>query len=114
MGEYYLPEENYKYKYGNEGSKLVQPKYNKRLIGKSSYGWAFQLRTYPEDTIRGIVSWGGLFDYGIIVDERDNIIEAGTMFKIITDRKEFSVTGDPQDLKRSGDGHIYSMHYEHV
>lgn len=112
--EYFLLEENYDYKHGSEGSRLVQPKYNKRLIGKSSYGWAFQLRTYPDDKIRGIVSWSGLFDYGIILDDKDNIIDAGDLFKIITDRKEFSLTGNPFDLKRTGYGHIYSLHYEHV
>ena len=113
--EYFLLEENYNYKYGSKGSKLVQPKYNKRLIGKSSCGWAFQLRTYPDDKIYNIASWIELFEYGIILDGGDNIIEAETMFKLITDRKEFSLTGNPHDLKRTSDSIPFPFtHYEYV
>lgn len=114
--EYYLLEENYYYKYGKGAAcKSVQPEYTKKLIGKSSYGWAFQLHTYAEDQIYDLRSWLELFEHKTIVDENDNIVPVELMSRLITKRDKFSTTGDSSGLRtQSGVLLFPTCHYEMV
>lgn len=57
-------------------------------IGKSSAGWAFALRIYPDREIYDLQHWVKLFDYPyFIVDEYGRDISAVEMIDLITDRE---------------------------
>ena len=56
-------------------------------IGKSSYGWHFQLRVYPSENINDLSDWKPLFDKWPIFDEEGNSVSGTYMFSLITDRK---------------------------
>lgn len=59
-------------------------------IGKSSGGWVFALRVYPDEGINSLADWTMLFDMWIqsqIKDEYGLILSPDTMLNRITDRK---------------------------
>ena len=59
----------------------------RRHIGKSSSGWCFSLRVYPEDGITELDDWEKLWALGgRIIDEYGDKIEVQTMRLIITQR----------------------------
>lgn len=55
-----------------------------RHIGKSSYGWVFFLRIYPNEGINDFQDYD--FGKGYIADEYGDIIKPGEMVKIIQNR----------------------------
>ena len=63
-------------------------RYEERHIGKSSYGWCFSLRIYPEDGIRNLDDWKGIFALreSEIFDEYGQKVGIRTMLSIIQDR----------------------------
>lgn len=58
-----------------------------RHIGKSSAGWCFSLRVYPDDGINDLCDWIGLFHSGRIFDEYGDEISSQSMMATITERK---------------------------
>ncbi len=61
---------------------------NKKHIGKSSAGWCFALRVYPEDGINTLEDWKKVLsgDKIIIKDEYGDIIQLAVLLSTITDR----------------------------
>lgn len=57
-----------------------------RHIGKSSAGWCFSLRVYPEDDINTLDDWKVILKRSCIQDEYGSTIPYEEMFKIITQR----------------------------
>ena len=55
-------------------------------IGKSSRGWVFALRVYPEQGINTLDDWIPLLDTGVIRDEYDEEFSKNDLINIITDR----------------------------
>lgn len=55
-------------------------------IGKSSHGWAFALRVYPELNITTYNDWRFLFEHNEIEDEDGVPVFVGDMMDIIEDR----------------------------
>ena len=57
-------------------------------IGKSSAGWVFALRVYPERNLHSLSDWRRLLDKeeGNIRDEYDKLISPDYMIKTITER----------------------------
>ena len=55
-------------------------------IGKSSAGWCFGLRVYPDRGIDDLDDWRPIFATAEIRDESDKPVDAGRMLAIITDR----------------------------
>lgn len=57
-------------------------------IGKSSYGWCFSLRVYPEDNIKTLDDWNVLLakQGSYIRDEYGDEISAQELLKTITER----------------------------
>lgn len=55
-------------------------------IGKSSGGWCFSLRIYPDDGINTLGDWRTKLASGGIVDEYGNAIELADMIATITER----------------------------
>jgi hypothetical protein len=56
-------------------------------IGKSSAGWCFSLRIYPEDGINSLDDWKRLFESGgVIRDEYRADIPLAEMLETITER----------------------------
>lgn len=72
---------------------------DRRHIGKSSGGWAFMLRVYPEIDIHDINDWDRLFadTRFYIENEYGDIISAGLMLNIITDRPKESRHSNPRE-----------------
>ena len=68
---------------------------DRRHIGKSSAGWAFSLRVYPDEGINTFDDWKPIFFAGSIVDEYGNDVPAGQMIHKITNRSW------PKGLRRS-------------
>jgi len=63
------------------------PKIEKRLhIGKSSGGWCFALRVYPERGLVSLASWKNFFKRHKLFDEYGRLVHADEMVNIITDR----------------------------
>ncbi len=60
---------------------------NGRHIGKSSWGWCFSLRVYPEDGINDLDDWRELLKTGEIWNEYGDKVPADDMLKIIAERK---------------------------
>lgn len=60
-----------------------------RHIGKSSGGWCFSLRVYPEDNIHDLVDWHELWTRPLtmIEDEYGRRVSADEMLKVVTDRR---------------------------
>ena len=56
-------------------------------IGKSSYGWHFQLRVYPNENINDLSDWKPLFDKWPIFDEYNHPVSGTYMLSLITDRE---------------------------
>ena len=60
----------------------------KRHIGKSSYGWCFSLRVYPENGVKDLEDW--IERWGKegfeIRDGSDELVTPEEMLKIITER----------------------------
>lgn len=56
-------------------------------IGKSSAGWCFSLKVYPEDGINTLDDWKAKFAAGgLILDEYNEVTPTGEMLMIITKR----------------------------
>lgn len=70
-----------------------------RHIGKSSGGWVFTLRIYPDAVppIRDLADWIPLFDLGV-VNEYGEDISAVEMLRTITERAAWCAQG--RALKR--------------
>ena len=63
----------------------------KKHIGKSSAGWCFSLRVYPDEGIHDLPDWEERFDVdgSYIQDEYHDIISSQEMMEIITERSAF-------------------------
>jgi hypothetical protein len=55
-------------------------------IGKSSAGWCFSLRIYPDDGIHSLEDWKALFNEHSIRDEYGRPITAASMLANIAER----------------------------
>lgn len=73
---------------------------NEIHIGKSSVGWCFSLRIYPDDKIDSLQDWLALFAKHPIRNEYGDSVSAETMLACITERSH------PRGLSRHvfGDG----------
>ena len=62
---------------------------HKRHIGKSSFGWTFSLRSYPEDGIVSLTAWKRVLSIpqSKIFNEYDAQVSIEEMLRIITERK---------------------------
>ncbi len=58
-----------------------------RHIGKSSAGWCFSLRVYPEDGIDSLDGWKKFWVGKHIEDEYGNAVSEGEMLACITERE---------------------------
>jgi len=56
-------------------------------IGKSSFGWCFQLHVYPEESINSLNDWLPYFDKYIIEDEYGKTVSKEDILRIITEPK---------------------------
>ena len=61
--------------------------YPERHIGKSSAGWCFSLRVYPEDGIANLTDWVKLFASGVIHDEYGRAISIEELLDKICGRR---------------------------
>jgi hypothetical protein len=70
----------------------------KRHIGKSSYGWVFSLRVYPDHRVKDLEDWKPLFmKQGFeIRDECDKLVSPGEMLDIITNRMQYVANVSPE------------------
>lgn len=74
-----------------------------RHIGKSSAGWCFSLRVYPEDEINSLEDWKKFWSGKAIEDEYGNSLTEEDMLARITER------GDPKlDTKWDTPPHGYN------
>ena len=55
-------------------------------IGKSSFGWCFALRVYPDQGINDLSDWCKYWENGIIKSEHGDVISPDGMLSIITER----------------------------
>lgn len=71
----------------------------KRHIGKSSAGWLFALRIYPEEGINTYADWYERFTRpdAVIINEYGNATNLETIVATITNRKG-NLLGDPEEL----------------
>lgn len=60
--------------------------FDDRHIGKSSAGWCFTLRVYPEDGINTLDDWEKLWESGVITDEYDTVVPVSAMKARIRNR----------------------------
>ncbi len=60
-------------------------------LGKSSAGWTFALRVYPELSINSLTDWVPLLGYGLIEDEYGTAYTAGEILLIILNRRGYMV-----------------------
>ena len=60
--------------------------YEARHIGKSSAGWVFALRIYPDEGINTLEDWKPLLEKGVIKNEYDEVIPFNVMLDAITMR----------------------------
>lgn len=56
-------------------------------IGKSSVGWCFSLRVYPELGINTLDDWRPLIETGVITDEYGNVWEGDYILQVIASRR---------------------------
>lgn len=61
--------------------------YDKKHIGKSSAGWYFSLRIYPNEGINNLEDWIKYWNDKQITDEYGASITQDDMMKIITERR---------------------------
>jgi hypothetical protein len=75
-------------KRSNHCDKCGREDVKERMIGKSSMGWCFLLRVYPDEGINDLDDWIPLFEGdGIIIkDEYKKTISKEEMMRIITAR----------------------------
>lgn len=59
---------------------------NSLHIGKSSAGWCFSLRVYPDKGVHNLGDWLKFLHKGTITDEYDRVISSEDMIKRIVDR----------------------------
>ena len=59
---------------------------DRRHIGKSSGGWTFALRVYPDEGINTLEDWKPLFASGAIEDEYGDDVSCDEMLSAITER----------------------------
>lgn len=64
-------------------------------IGKSSGGWTFALRVYPEQGVNTLEDWLPLFGQGVITDEYGQKHTTDHLLSAITDRSWARYTPDP-------------------
>jgi hypothetical protein len=57
-----------------------------RHIGKSSAGWTFGLRVYPDEGIEGLEDWIPLFERHGVIDEYGDEVTFHRMLATITER----------------------------
>jgi hypothetical protein len=57
-----------------------------RHIGKSSKGWTFALRQYPEDMIFSLHDWTYLIDAFGVLDENGSPISRSEFYRVIKER----------------------------
>ena len=67
-------------------------------IGKSSAGWCFALRIYPDREINDLDDWRAIFKTAEIRDEYDKPVTAAQMLIVITDRS-FAGEWNDQSLR---------------
>jgi hypothetical protein len=77
--------------YYHESGERTCPHCNRphegRHVGKSSAGWCFSLRVYPEDGINSLDDWRALWAKGgAIFDEYDEPVTVAEMLSTITER----------------------------
>lgn len=67
----------------------VSGMFNELHVGKSSCGWYFALRTYPDKGINELDDWIKIFNnpHLKIVDENGSVVEPEDMVKIIVQRR---------------------------
>ncbi len=72
-------------------------------IGKSSAGWVFSLRTYPDKGIHTLGDWVKRLEAGgTIRDEYGEEVTLGDMLAVITARMGASQTWTPGELTQNG------------
>lgn len=59
---------------------------DRRHIGKSSMGWCFALRVYPEDGINSLDDWRPLIERAAVFDEYGGAVTPEVMLQTITQR----------------------------
>lgn len=81
----------------------------RKHIGKSSAGWAFGLRIYPDEGINTLEDWKRVWAGQVIEDEYERRLSVDELLNIIT------VRGDPGKLlrrERQGEGTWDYVPYE--
>lgn len=81
-------------------------------IGKSSGGWCFGLRVYPERGIYDLPDWLPLFDRGRIYNEYGDETPTADMLKTITERKSLRDTTYPNQWYRSHEEMLWNNNAE--
>lgn len=78
----------YLYERGDLINRLVQDEPKERHIGKSSGGWCFALRVYPDEGINTLTDWYKLMkkDNNVIKDEYGHELEMSYMLDVIMNR----------------------------
>jgi hypothetical protein len=78
----------YLHECGNLIERLARDGPLVRHIGKSSGGWCFALRVYPDDGINSLTDWYHLLrrDNNVIKDEYDHEVSLEDLIEIITNR----------------------------
>lgn len=66
-------------------------------IGKSSMGWCFSLRIYPDDGILDLADWQERWKTGTITNEYGNTLTPDEMTDIITNRESVD-WGEPRKI----------------
>jgi hypothetical protein len=79
----------YLYERGDLINRLVQDEPTERHIGKSSGGWCFALRVYPEEGINSLTDWYKRMKQhnNVIKDEYGSEWTIDEMIREITDRR---------------------------
>lgn len=55
-------------------------------IGKSSAGWCFALRVYPDEGINDLPAWQEFWKGKVIIDQHGRVVSEERMLSIITER----------------------------
>lgn len=88
---YYFLEPNPDYDEQDLVSSLVEPKFIKTHIGKSSMGWCFSLHVYPELHIRTLENWKNFIknyqDECYIINEYNESLTKEELYDIIENRE---------------------------
>lgn len=75
-------------KMGTNYYLIINDDNDKKLhIGKSSGGWVFSLRIYPDVGINDLDDWIPMFSKGTIVDEYNDVISYQQLMMLITERR---------------------------